>query len=221
MSIEAVLFDFDGTLADTLPVSFTAFRAVFQKYESRQVTNEELVAMFGPTEDGIITGNFKNREHIPQAIEEYYTLYRQGHVDTMQHDPSINKLLQLLKERGKKIAVITGKSRAAFKISTDALGMADYFDLTITGDDTRSPKPDPEGILKALDVLGVAKENAIFLGDSNADIGAGKAAGVRTFGVHWLSTFQSPVFDAAPDRIFTKISEFHDLMEKEETRHGQ
>lgn len=213
---EAVLFDFDGTLADTLPLSITAFETVFSKYDNREVTHEDVVAMFGPTEDDIIARNFKNRDLVPKAIEEYYALYRQGHYGAIRHDPAINELLKQLKAREKKIGVVTGKSRVSFQISSEALRLSEYFDLTITGDDVEKPKPDPEGILKALHRLGVEKRFAVFLGDSNADIRAGKAAGIRTFGVQWLSMSQSPVFDVAPDRIFRNISELLELIQNED-----
>lgn len=89
MSIQAVLFDFDGTLADTLPLSFRAFQAVFKQYDQREVTRDELVAMFGPTEEGIIGGNFTNPASVPQAIEDYYSIYKQGHFEEFQNNEHI------------------------------------------------------------------------------------------------------------------------------------
>ncbi len=216
MSIQAVLFDFDGTLADTLPVSFSAFKAVFKQYDNREVTNDELVAMFGPTEEDIIGGNFKDKASVLQGIHDYYSLYEKGHFEEdFQHDQGIMDLLHLLKGQGVKLAVITGKSRRAFEISTGALNMTDFFDITITGDDVDRPKPDPEGIHKALNILGLDPADAVFVGDSNADILAGKAAGLRTYGVRWLSTFQSLVYDVSPDGIFSNVDEFRELLAKE------
>lgn len=106
------------------------------------------------------------------------------------------------------MGIITGKSKEAFIISTEALQLSKFFDLAITGDDVENPKPHPEGILKALGTLGVKKDEAVFLGDSNADIKAGKAAGIRTYGVQWLSTYQSSTFEVSPDLIFTNVSQF-------------
>ncbi len=57
MTIKAVLFDFDGTLADTLLLSFYAFKFIFKKYDNRDVSTEELISMFGPTEEDIISNN--------------------------------------------------------------------------------------------------------------------------------------------------------------------
>lgn len=211
MGIKAVLFDFDGTLADTLPLSFTAFQYVFQKYEHRKVSQEEIIAMFGPTEEGIIAENFSNQANVSAAIQDYYRIYEQGHENKISAK-EVLELLDLLHLKGIRMGVITGKSRKAYDISVYSLGMAHYFDVVITGDDVQRPKPDPEGIRTALSMLEVPKEDAIFVGDSNADIQAGKSAGVRTAGVQWLSTYQSTHFEAVPDMIFTKVQEFIDTI---------
>ncbi|SFT02183.1 HAD family hydrolase [Paenibacillus sp. BC26] len=213
MSIKAVLFDFDGTLADTLPLSFSAFKAVFKQHDHREVTNDELISMFGPTEEGIIAENFTAQASVLQAIEDYYALYEKGHYNNFPDEQELIDLLQHLKEQGVKIGVITGKSRRAFVISSEALQLRRFFDVTITGDDVDKPKPDPEGIHKALQQLGIDNASAIFVGDSNADILAGKAAGLRTYGVRWLSTYQSSVYDRIPDGVFNRVAEFYELLE--------
>lgn len=215
MPIQAVLFDFDGTLADTLPLSFTAFKAVFKQYENRDVTSDELVAMFGPTEEEIIEANFSNKAAVPQAIQDYFSIYEAGHAGESVRNQEIAGLLQWLKDQGIKTAVITGKGKRAYRLSSEALNMRGFFQLAITGDDVEKPKPDPEGIHKALDILGIDPADAVFIGDSNADILAGKAAGLRTYGVRWLSTYQSQTYDVEPDGIFSHVSEFLELLVEE------
>lgn len=214
MKIRLILFDFDGTLADTLPASFDAFRAVFKKYDGQDVTNEQLVDMFGPTEDDIIARNFNRQEFVHEAIHEYYDLYGRGH-SGINDVNSILELLILLKENGLQIAIITGKSRKAFLISSEALNLSKYFDYVVTGDDVAKPKPDPEGIYQAMDYFGATSEEVVFLGDSNADIRAGISAGVQTYAVQWLSTYQSTAYEVEPNAIFKHTSEFiHLLKEK-------
>ncbi|TVX89868.1 HAD family hydrolase [Paenibacillus agilis] len=218
--MKAMLFDFDGTLADTLPLSFNAFKSVFKQYDNREVTNEELVAMFGPTEEGIIYTNFANKPFVPDAIQGYYSYYEKEHHTECQCDQGIIDLLLFLKEHGVKIGVVTGKSRRSFDISAAALQLDSYFDVSITGADVVQPKPHPEGIHKALHTLGIDSENAIFVGDSNADILAGKAAGLRTYAVQWLSTCQSLTYNVEPDGLFTNVMHFRELLEKEVVIHG-
>lgn len=215
MTIKAVLFDFDGTLADTLPLSFFAFKFIFKKYDNREVTTEELISMFGPTEDDIITINLLNKEYVAEAISEYYQIYKKDHASQVHMTDEMQKLLMYIRSNNIKMGVITGKSRAAFQISSDSLNLSHFFDIVITGDDVKKPKPNPEGIFTVLELLGVSKDEAVFIGDSNADIKAGKAAGLRTFGVQWLSTYQSTHFEIEPDFVFTKIDQFLKILESE------
>lgn len=64
-NIRAVIFDFDGTLANTLPICFYAFQHVFKEFDNKDLSSEEIKAMFGPSETGIIRDNLShiNKEH--------------------------------------------------------------------------------------------------------------------------------------------------------------
>src|SRR5690348_11948048 len=132
MTIKVVLFDFDGTLVDTLPLSFRAFQSVFKKYDNRNVSTDELIAMFGPTEDGIIALNLHNKAKISEATADYYQIYQEGHHTKIPSTYEIEKLLQYLKAKNVKIGVITGKSRKSYQISVEALSLTHYFDIVIT-----------------------------------------------------------------------------------------
>lgn len=204
--IKAVIFDFDGTLADTLPVCFLAFESVFKKFDNKEVTSEEIKAMFGPSETGIIRENLKNNNY-DEAIELYYEVYRERHENIVQNNDDINTLLKLLKTNGYKLGIVTGKARRSLDISLDCLGLNYFFDVIITGDDVEFPKPHPEGIYKALEYLDVLPNEAVFLGDSDADIMAGKQANVLTIGVHWLPNYQTIDFNVKPDEVYSSINE--------------
>ena len=72
--MKAIIFDFDGTLADTLPICFYAFQSVFKEFDDIDVSTDEIKAMFGPSETGIIKENLKDVNH-DHAIELYYDVY--------------------------------------------------------------------------------------------------------------------------------------------------
>jgi pyrophosphatase PpaX len=205
--IKAVIFDFDGTLADTLPVCFLAFQAVFKKYDDREVTPEEIKSMFGPSETGIIQQNLMNTDH-EKAIELYYEVYRERHETVVENNEEINNLLKLLKTKGYKLGIVTGKARKSLDISLECIGLNNFFDVIITGDDVEEPKPHPEGIHKALDYLNLSSDEAVFLGDSDADIMAGLQANVRTIGVQWLPNYQTIEFSIQPHVVHRNIKEF-------------
>ena len=205
--IKAIIFDFDGTLADTLPICFYAFQAVFKEFDNIEVTQDEIKAMFGPSETGIIRENLVNSSH-DKAIELYYEKYNEKHRELVQDNKEINDLLLLLKREGYKLGIVTGKASRSLLISLECLNMNALFDVIITGDDVNIPKPHPEGINQALAQLNVKISEAVFLGDSDADVIAGKQAKVHTIGVQWLPNYQTVEFSSQPDQLFRTINEF-------------
>lgn len=214
MEIKTILFDFDGTLADTLPSSFAAFRYVFEKYDDRTLDDEEIVKMFGPIEDKILRDHLNNQECIEEAIDDYYAKYDQEHNREFEKLDEIKDLLNHLKELELNIGIVTGKSRRALTISLELLEIYNYFDVTITGDEVKKPKPDPEGIQKCLGLLHNSTDEVIFVGDSETDIKAGMAANVRTVAAQWFSTVQTTKFEIEPNKKFDSIHEFLSFVEE-------
>lgn len=205
--MRTILFDFDGTVADTLPLIFTAFRATFQHYLQEHYTDEQIVAIFGPTETGILKGKLPEHEH-DAALSYFFDVYTQEH-QHVQNPDEITRMLEAFQQADIKMGIVTGKGRRSTDISLAAWELTKYFDVVITGDEVTQPKPHPEGILSALEQLGATPEEAIFVGDSDADVIAGRAAGLRTVGVDWLLVTQKAgSFDPAPDFLFTHVHDF-------------
>ena len=205
--MKAVVFDFDGTLANTLPICFYAFQTVFNEFDKRELTTNEIKEMFGPSEIGIIMNNCSNPNK-EDAIEYFYKKYSEVHKSLVIDNPEILELLKSLKEAEIKLGIFTGKAKRSLDISLKALGMEGLFDVIITGDDVIKPKPDPEGLLKALSLLKVESSEAIYIGDSDEDIIAGLQANVYTIGVQWLPEYQTSEFSVQPDLIIKSIKEF-------------
>lgn len=205
--MKAIVFDFDGTLANTLPICYYAFQKVFNKYDNKNLTTNEIKEMFGPSETGIIRKNLSNPNK-EEAIEYYYAQYSKLHNSLVEVNSEICGLLTSLREENIKIGIFTGKAKRSLDISLKALDMEGLFDVMITGDDVLKPKPDPEGLLKALSLLAVENFEAIYIGDSDADIVAGLQANVYTIGVQWLSDYQTEEFKEQPNSIIKSVIEF-------------
>ncbi|ALC85645.1 HAD family hydrolase [Bacillus sp. FJAT-22090] len=205
--MKAIIFDFDGTLANTLPICYYSFQSVFQEFDNKELSSEEIKAMFGPSETGIIRENLLNNNK-EKAIEKYYESYLEKHHHLVERNIEIEDLLTYIKGLGIKLGIVTGKAKRSLDISLKALQMEELFDVIITGDDVQFPKPHPEGVNKALSILNVQKEEAVFIGDSEADILAGVQAGIVTIGVQWLENYQADDFITKPNQIFTKIMDF-------------
>ncbi|MEJ8548252.1 HAD-IA family hydrolase [Brevibacillus borstelensis] len=205
--MRTILFDFDGTVADTLPMIFNSFRSTFQHFLQRHYTDQEIVAMFGPPEMGILE-NMIASEQLADAVIHFYDYYTAEH-QRVSNPPEMIRLLDRLKKAGISMGIVTGKGRRSADISLKEWGLTPYFDVVIAGDEVRNPKPDPEGIFIAMEQLGAAPDQTIFVGDSNADIMAGKAAGLVTVGVTWLPVTQKAgSFQPEPDYQFTDKNAF-------------
>jgi pyrophosphatase PpaX len=186
MKYKGIIFDFDGTIADTLPLCFYSFQEIFKRYDQRNLSSEEIVQMFGPSEAGIIRQNLNNADFIERAIQDYYFHYEQAHDNYVRFELDMANLLSELMQEGYKLGIYTGKGRRSFDISMSKLQLHQFFDITITGDDVVKPKPDPEGVIKALEIMKLECTEILFVGDSNADIESGNRAGVNTIAVTWF-----------------------------------
>lgn len=195
---DTFIFDFDGTIADTLPICFESFREVFKKYNGASLSNQTIESWFGPSEAGIIKNNISNPEDFEQAIALYYSVYEQRHDDLVRSHKEIIEMLNHLLLDGKKIAIVTGKGRKSFEISIDKLNLVPYFVYSVTGDDVIYPKPHPEGILKTLRHLNSEHDQSVYFGDSDADILAAKNSSIISVGVQW---FYDKKFSYPPDFV--------------------
>ncbi|MGM9931051.1 HAD family hydrolase [Pradoshia sp.] len=213
MELKTILFDFDGTIADTLPAAFDAFRYVFKKYDGKEMTDEDIVQYFGPIEDEMLRKHLEHKDKLNQAIEDFYEQYEKGHDREFEGLEKIQEMLEQFKEMDLNLGIVTGKSRRSLTFSLEALGIYDYFDVTIAGDDVKNPKPDKEGVEKCMKLLQNKPSEVLFVGDSESDMAAGAAAGVKTAAAQWFSTVQTSDFKTEPDYTFTSISDFCQYIE--------
>ncbi|WP_127585782.1 HAD family hydrolase [Paenibacillus koleovorans] len=203
MKKTTILFDFDGTVADTLPVCFHALREVFREFDGLNLSNEEIVARFGPTEPDIIRLHLTDKERAEQGVERFLRLYDEHHPALVPPSQPVLDMVHALKRQSLRLGIVTGKGAESLRISLRHLQLDGLFDVEISGDDVRQPKPHPEGVLLAMERLGSTPEETMFLGDSIADVCAGKAAGVLTAAVRWFEHVQTQHFEVEPDLLFT------------------
>jgi pyrophosphatase PpaX len=208
LKYQTILFDFDGTLADTLPICFYSFQKIFKKYDDKDLDKQDILTMFGPSEIGIINQNLSNNQYVEQAIEDYYYFYNMGHSELVKHNEEILNMITELKRKGTLLGIVTGKARRSYEISINHLFASDPFEVSITGDDVINPKPHPEGVTKAIKLLDSTVDETLFIGDSDADIKAGIDAGVTTVGVNWLDNSHGSSFLHRPDYEFASIEDF-------------
>jgi pyrophosphatase PpaX len=180
MPITALIFDMDGTLGDTLPSILIALRETFVRFTRRVYTDDEIIAMFGPSEEGII------RRHVPSdvyepALQYYLDRYAELHAD--RPFPGIRELMADLKLRGFRIGVATGKGPKTATISMRAYGLDDYIDHLETGSIHGAVKP--ELIRSIVERWGLPVDQVGYVGDMQSDMADARTVGVLPIGAAW------------------------------------
>ncbi|MCA9858628.1 MAG: HAD hydrolase-like protein, partial [Thermomicrobiales bacterium] len=129
-----LIFDLDGTLADTLPLIYEAFNDALSPISGEQLSPEEIRGMFGPPDNYIIR-ELLDAEHHEAAIERYVATYQRRHRDLVDLFDGMADLLADAQAAGTKLAVVTGKSRSTAIMTLDILGVLGHFQVIYAGDD--------------------------------------------------------------------------------------
>jgi pyrophosphatase PpaX len=204
-NFEGFIFDIDGTLTSTNELIFATFRHVTEKYLNKKVSNEEIIAMFGPTED-VILKEWMN-DDFEKARNDYLEFYSAKHHLMADVYPGIKEVLQFIKSRNIPLSIYTGKGRQSSLITLEKIGVIDLFDMIVTGDDIEGHKPSREGIDKFVETFHLNRDKVLMIGDAPADVTAARNAGVKAASVIWDSYAKDKVLQMKSDYIFETVEE--------------
>ena len=207
--IVCVIFDIDGTLARTNELIFESFNHVSEKYTGKRMTRQEIVALFGPPEEGGLA-KVVGAGQVDEAMDDLCNFYQSHHRGMAALHPGISDLLRYLKSRGVKLAVFTGKGKRTSDITLRELDIAQYFDLIVSGSDVVNHKPHHEGITRVMEHFSLPPEGVLMVGDAPGDVKASRAAGVKVAAVVWDSYDRDRVLNAGADYVFHSVAEMFD-----------
>lgn len=208
----AALFDLDGTLTDSLNLSVQSFIYTIQKHLQKQLSPQEVLAMFGPPEE-IVFAHLEAAS-VEAMMNTYLDFYRREHKKYARLYREIIPALELLESRKIHRAIITGKGDRATEITLAKTGLDKWFSLVITGSCIKSPKPNPEGIFRALDKLDVPPVEAFYLGDSPGDMETAHRAGVLSLAALWGAQEKEAVLAQHPDHVFHTPGQFFSWLQQ-------
>ena len=185
-NVRAVVFDFDGTLAET-NIDFGEMRrrtvehirawGLWEDGEDERRWVLELIAHTAAKLDGDRTRAARYRQEAMQILEDVEMLTCGG----ARPFPGIQDMLTALRDRGISLGVVTRNCRRGVQAVTERHQL--LYDVLLTRDDVERVKPDPAHLLEALCRLSVAPDVALMVGDHITDIQVGRAAGTLTCGV--------------------------------------
>ena len=183
MRYPTVLFDLDGTLVDSGAIILASFKHAARTVLARDVEEEQIAALVGGS-------NLHDQMRVlsPAHVDELVRVYREHNRplhDELEAFEGVEELMETLSKQGRKLGIVTAKGRPTVDLAFAVLSLERYFDAVVTADMTDRHKPDPDPVLKALELLESEPAEAAFVGDSPYDIAAGRAAGVFTVAVSW------------------------------------
>lgn len=201
---DPVLFDLDGTVVDTVELIVRSFRHAVRTVLGQDLPDEVITAGVGQP---LMTQMERlSRERARELYDVYREYNHRRHDELIRAYDGIAEALQALKGAGRRLGIVTSKSRDTTQMAFDAVGVGALFDAVVTASDTDAHKPAPEPILLCLERLAApggggpdAGRRPIYIGDSPVDVCAGKAAGVATAAVAWGVFGREALLAAGPD----------------------
>ena len=179
-----VIWDFDGTLADTRPIIEAGMDHALGLLGLPASVREEWLKYVGlPVEEGIRRTFVPLGFTVEQVLPAYRTFKHIEHEHLIQGFSGITALLAELHRRGVLQAIASSKRGEPLRRQVEALGWAAFFHPLVTPDEVTRAKPDPESIHQILGVLGVDPGDAVMVGDTPFDLDMARRAGIRSVAV--------------------------------------
>ena len=184
---KAIVFDFDGTLANSFPLITKEITEAIALFRKEPLTDEEARTIYGPTEEGIILKLIKDEGLAKESFLRYLDLYNKNH-DEMLPDfiPGIRELLEELNSKNIPIYLLTGRSKESTMITLTKFNAFKYFKAIYTGGLYGEVK---EELLNELaSIHHFNKEDLVYIGDSLHDVPQCRRANVDIISVSYANT---------------------------------
>jgi pyrophosphatase PpaX len=210
LCLAAIIFDMDGTLADTLPVLFAAFRRAFSEHGRIDFSDEQIEAMFGRNEQGIL------RAHLPRYDDTVYGTfleeYERSHGLASAPFEGMVEVIQMLRSRNVRVGLVTGKGDGSAEISLRKLGLAALLDAVATGSAQERIKAGC--ITQMVRDWGLQPSQAAYVGDADTDVIDAREAGVLAVSAAWAGTANlERLRSMQPDALFTNTRDLRSWLE--------
>lgn len=185
-SRKAFLFDFDGVITDSEPYVFEVLKQMIKDNFGIELPYSDINMTIGCS-DKKVAEYIANEYHIDYSVElseklkknypDYYFEY-----EGIKPFPYLRDLLSILKDRGRKVAIVSSTDRAHLEAALSRMGLSVFIDTIISGSDVQNKKPSHEPYLKGLEALSVDKQDAVVIEDSPTGIQSAVNAGIDCIG---------------------------------------
>ena len=215
MKIKLLIFDFDGTLADTKALIVTIKQEVMRKMGMKVESEEVCASTIGlPLEESYRAMYPTMPESMIAECSDMYRKLFDEMKDSMPPTlfPGIREVLAEIKRRGITMTIVTSRNSDSLNEFLNKWGIEGYFPYVLGGSDTAKNKPDPEPVLKTLSDLSYDASEALVVGDMPYDIQMGKGAGAYTCGVTYGNSDRDALTASGADYVIDRIGELLDII---------
>jgi len=211
--MKAVLFDFDGTLADSFAAIAASTNFVRASYGLPPLPEAEVRKYVGYGLTHLMTDLVPGAP-VDEAVQRYRTHHATVMVAQTRLMPGVAEVIPELARRGLCLGVCSNKRVEFTRQLVRAFGLHEYFTCVLGPDDVGNrAKPDPAMLLEGLRRLEVSPTEAVYVGDMLVDVQTGRAAGVPVWIVSTDGTGEfAPVDGVAPDRVLRSFAELPNLL---------
>jgi HAD superfamily hydrolase (TIGR01509 family) len=201
-AIQAVVFDWDGTLMDSKSALLASYHqatteVLGEAFPVEEADIDEIVQLRAKESFSIISKG--DPELFAQIAEAFQRAYA-ANAQTTQPFPGTMEMLETLRAQGVKIGIATSKARARMDLEGERTGINALVDFAITGDDVTHAKPHPEAVSSSIAGLGADPKRTLYVGDGPNDVIAGRDAGAITVGVTF-GFHPAEMRDEHPDHV--------------------
>ncbi|MEK6984532.1 MAG: HAD family hydrolase [Nanoarchaeota archaeon] len=178
--IDAVLFDLDGVLVDSIDAWFYVINDTINQFGLKTVTKSQFKKEFGAPIERDVTRFYIGKTE--KEVEKAYNANFNKRKKYVKLFPQSVEVLRKLKKQKIKTGLISNSTKIIVTTILNSFKLNEYFDVVVTMDDVKRRKPAPDMVLKACRELNARPKNTILVGDTKNDMIAGKRAGCVTVG---------------------------------------
>ncbi|MGB4823719.1 MAG: HAD family hydrolase [Leuconostoc mesenteroides] len=204
--LQNIVFDFDGTLADSGDTGILATQTAFSSFQLRVPKAEVIDYFMGiPIEVSfkkMVPDHVFSEQEFQELLISFRSYYKRFEDEHLVLFPDVGSTLKSLYAQKKQLFVVSSKHSTALLRNLSHLGINHYFKGIVSSDQVSHFKPHPEGLLNLIDKFALDVGNTIMIGDATFDLKMGSAAGIKTGGVVWGAHDIELLRHENPDYIF-------------------
>lgn len=210
----AVLFDLDGTLIDSIELILNSAQHAFRDRNGHIPSDAEWLTGVGIPLVTMFRRYARDDADIDALIGKYREYQLANHDRLVRSYHLVVETVDSLRAAGHPLGIVTSKTGWLAQRGLDNVGLGSHFDVVVGCDTCDLHKPDPGPVLFALDRLGYAPDEAVFVGDSIYDMQAGNAAGVTTIAALWGPFSREDLMPSAPTHFLERIGDLPKLLQE-------